>query len=305
VKNGTLTLAVKNEVLGGDPAPKRVKQLHLVIRRGSAAEEQIFAENSNVELSGQNEGPWEIASATYGYDGMDLGDTQGSYALALHFGLLDEPLRSLAARRLDELVARNMFHPTTGFWSSIEMLLALSESGDEADAAKMVALHDEPSWGYMAEHNTTMWEAFNANAQNLSLNHWTHSAVSEWLWRNVAGLNPDEQYPGFQSFTIHPRPTREVSWCDASYDSIRGRIASHWKCEGNRFTLAVTIPANTTATVVIPAAAPEMVTESHRPISRANGITVLRAAPGSVECRVTSGVYRFNSTMESKGMALR
>jgi hypothetical protein len=96
--------------------------------------------------------------------------------------------------------------------------------------------------------NTTMWEAFNALAQNLSLNHWTHSAASEWLWRNVAGLNPEEQHPGYQSFTIRPRVTKEVSWCKASYDSIRGQIVSDWKLDGNLFTLRLTVPANTSAT---------------------------------------------------------
>ena len=77
------------------------------------------------------------------------------------------------------------------------------------------------------------------------MNHWTHSASSEWLWRNVAGINPDEQHPGYQSFVIRPLPTKEVTWCNASYESIRGKIASRWKAEGDKFTLAVTVPANT------------------------------------------------------------
>jgi len=70
----------------------------------------------------------------------------------------------------------------------------------------------------MAEYITNLWDAFNANRQNLSLNHWTYSAVGEWLWRNVAGLNPDKQHPGYQTFKIHPRPARQVTWCQASYD---------------------------------------------------------------------------------------
>ena len=209
----------------------RAKNFVSSVRRGSETEEQMFAEDSKVELRRKSQ-PLEITSAAYGYDGRDLGDTQGSYALALQFGLLDEPLRSWAARRLDEWWSRTGFHPTTGFWSSVELLLALSDSGYCGSRPKWLTMRDEPSWGYMAEHNTTMWEAFNANARNLSLNHWTHSAVSEWLWRDVAGLNPDEQHPGYQSFTIHPRPTKEVSWCNASYDSIRGRIVSNWKIDG-------------------------------------------------------------------------
>ena len=180
------------------------------------------------------------------------------------------------------------------------MLLALSDSGYNDTAAKMLTLRDQPSWGNMAEQNTTMWEAFNAPAQNLSLNHWTHSAVSEWLWRNVAGLNPDEQHPGYRSFTICPRPTREVTWCKASYDSIRGQIFSDWACDGNNFALKITVPANTTATVFVPASGPKVVTESGRPASESEGVTLLRSEPGAVVYQVSSGVYQFNSLIGFK-----
>jgi len=224
-----------------------------------------------------------------------LGGAQGSYALALQFGLLDEPLRSQAASRLDELVIHNGHHPTTGFWSSVELLLALSASGYPDEAARLMDQHTLPSWGYMADHGTTLWEAFNANTQNLSLNHWTHSAVSEWLWRDVAGLNPDEQGPGYRSFTIHPRPTSEVSWCQASFDSPRGRIIIHWKAKDDEFELKTTIPANTTATVVVPASDPGTVTESGKPAAQAEGITLLRTERGAVIYQVGSGVYKFRS----------
>ena len=299
-KNGKLNFTVKNDVLGGDPALNQIKKLHLIVRNGNESEEQAFVEGSKVEMSRQNDKPIEIISAAYGYDATDLGDTQGSYALALQFGLLDEPLRSQAAKRLDELVVKNKYHPTTGFWSSIELLLALSNTGCHADAAEMVSQREEPSWGFMANHNTTLWEAFNANTQNLSLNHWTHSAVSEWLWRNVAGLNPDEQHPGYQSFTIHPRPTKEVSWCQASYDSIHGKIVCNWRCEGDKFELETTIPANTTATVIVPASDPDLVSESGVPAIKAPGVTLLRTEPGLAIFHVDSGSYQFHSLISLK-----
>jgi alpha-L-rhamnosidase len=228
--------------------------------------------------------------------GASLGDAQGSYALALQFGLLDEPLRSQAAKRLAQLVVANGHHPTTGFWSSIELLLALSNSGYDADAAEMLNQRSEPSWGYMAEHSTTFWEAFNADSQNLSLNHWTHSAVSEWLWCNVAGLSPDERRPGYQSFTIHPRLTQEVTWCRSGYRSLPGPIVINWRCDAARFDLDLNIPANTTATVYVPAQAPADVTEGGGPAARAEGITLLRSEPGFVVYRVGSGSYHFHSS---------
>ena len=300
VRDGKLELAVSNGALGGDPAPNRVKSLHVLIRHENGTNEQTFVEGSHASLEGQNGQPLEILSAAYGYDATDLGDTQGSYALALHFGLLDEPLRSLAARRLNELVVNNRYHPTTGFWSSIEMLLALSDAGYNETASQMVDQRAEPSWGWMANYNTTMWESFNADARKISLNHWTHSAVSEWLWRNVAGLNPDESHPGYQSFTIHPRPPREVTWCRASYESIRGPIASDWQREGGKFTLKTTIPANTTATVYLPTRDPQSITESGQPLAQTTGAKFLRREDDQAVLQVGSGHYVFVSEVNQR-----
>jgi alpha-L-rhamnosidase len=223
------------------------------------------------------------------------GDVQGSYALALQFGLLDEPLKSQAVTRLMQLVKENKYHPTTGFWSSVELLLALSANGCNDEAARMLDQKTMPSWGYMADHATTLWEAFNANTRNLSLNHWTHSAVNEWLWRNVAGLNPDEQSPGYQTFTICPHPTAEVSWCRSAYHSIRGQIVSNWRCDRGAFELDVTIPANTTATVMVPAIFPDTVEESGHPASQAEGVKQVSVSSDTVTYQVGSGNYHFTS----------
>jgi len=292
VKNDRLTFGVKNEVMGGDPALNKKKILHLTWFTGSETRHDLFAEDNSVDLAGPG---MKVISASYGYDATDSGDTQGSYALALQFELLDEPLRSKAARRLDQLVVQNGLHPTTGFWSSVELLLALSNSGYDADAAGMLNQRTEPSWGYMADHGTTFWEAFDANTQNLSLNHWTHSAVNEWLWRNVAGLNPEEEHPGFQAFTIHPRPTKEVSWCHATYDSSWGQIGSHWQTEGDKFTLTVTIPANTTATVYVPAKDTASITESGQPAAQAEGVKHVRTESDATVFEVGSGTYHFQA----------
>jgi alpha-L-rhamnosidase len=45
-------------------------------------------------------------------------------------------------------------------------------------------------------------------------------------------------------------PVGDVTWAKASYHSIRGKIVSDWKRDGGMLTLKVTIPANTTATVL-------------------------------------------------------
>jgi alpha-L-rhamnosidase len=52
---------------------------------------------------------------------------------------------------------------------------------------------------------------------------------------------------------IAPTPGGKLTSADVRYDSIRGRIETAWKKSGDKLSLNVTIPANTTTTVLVPA----------------------------------------------------
>jgi alpha-L-rhamnosidase len=81
----------------------------------------------------------------------------------------------------------------------------------------------------------------------------------------------------------------------ASYESVRGRIGVEWRKEGDRFHLLVTIPANTTALVYVPAKNADAVTESGKPATQSEGVKFLRAENGWAIYEVTSGRYHFVS----------
>ena len=125
-----------------------------------------------------------------------------------------------------------------------------------------------------------------------SFNHWAFGAVGEWMWRTSPASIPTAQ-PGYKHFVIRPRPGGGVTWAKAQYDSIRGRIASDWKLERQEFTLKVTVPPNTSATVYVPAPDVAAVTEGGRPIGDATGVKFLRQEDGCVVLMVGSGDYAF------------
>ena len=85
-----------------------------------------------------------------------------------------------------------------------------------------------------------------------SFNHYSLGSVGEWLQRYAAGIDLEPAAPGFAQIRIQPRPDRRLSFVRASFDSIHGCIKSAWTLEDDQFTLRVTIPANTTATVTLP-----------------------------------------------------
>lgn len=85
-----------------------------------------------------------------------------------------------------------------------------------------------------------------------SFNHWALGSVAEWVWRTVAGLNPSDAGPGWRHFVVKPVPGGGITWAKASYHSQAGTIASDWRVANGTFHLDLTVPANTTAEVVLP-----------------------------------------------------
>jgi alpha-L-rhamnosidase len=126
-----------------------------------------------------------------------------------------------------------------------------------------------------------------------SFNHWAFGAVGEWIWRYVVGLNPDDAAAGWKHFVVAPKPGGGVTWARGDYDSIRGRITSQWRLVDGAFTLELTVPPNTTATVYLPAREVGQVRESGRPARQAPGVTWLRGVTGETVWRVASGHYSF------------
>jgi alpha-L-rhamnosidase len=139
---------------------------------------------------------------------------------------------------------------------------------------------------------TTWWERWNGDtgdpAMN-SFNHYAFGSVMAWVYRYAVGIDATPEAPGFHEIVIHPRPDQRMTHARAEYDSVYGRIVSDWTAKpGEPLLLRVTIPANTTARVVLPAAPDARVTEDGRP---ARG---QREADGYV-VRIGSGTYVFSS----------
>ncbi|MBN2182837.1 MAG: hypothetical protein JW715_13075, partial [Sedimentisphaerales bacterium] len=236
-------------------------------------------------------------------DGKIKGETQTCYVLALHFDLLPDDKRPLAAQLLIEDVKEKNWHLSTGFLGLSYLLPVLTDTGNLAIAYRLLLNDTFPSWGYSIKNGaTTIWERWDGWTEDKgfqdpsmnSFNHYSFGAVGRWLFGTVAGI--DTYGPGFRNIIIRPQPG-EITNAKAEYDSINGKIATDWKIEGGKFKLDVTIPANTTATVYIPATNADKVTESGRRASRAEGVELLLTDSGSAVFTVGSGRYRFESEL--------
>jgi alpha-L-rhamnosidase len=204
---------------------------------------------------------------------FQLADTQTSYAVGLAMDLFNADLIPEMRQRLAETVTREnkddggqmrpKYSLMTGFIGTSWISKALSDSGQNDLAYRLLQNNQYPSWLYAIDQGaTSIWERLNGytvengfggnNGMN-SFNHYSFGAVGQWMMAYSLGIQRDE--PGFRKFILQPEPdpTGAMTWAEGHYDSMYGRIASAWKIDGSTLTYKATVPANTTATLYLPA----------------------------------------------------
>ena len=229
-------------------------------------------------------------------------NTQTAYALALAFDLLPEPQRQQAADRLAADV-RHFQHLTTGFLGTPVLCKALSDYGHLDEAYMLLNRKEYPSWLYpISKDATTIWERWDGikpdgtfqDAGMNSFNHYAYGAIGDWMYRVIAGIDIDPKQPGYKHILLQPHPGGGLTFAKGSVHSMYGRVASGWELKDGKMTLSVELPANTTATVRLPRAKLEQVTESGKPLQSSPGISGLRQSDDVVVMEVGSGSYVFN-----------
>lgn len=194
-------------------------------------------------------------------DGKLASGTQTAYVLALHFGLVPEPLQVNAARELARNIEANDCHLATGFVGTPYLLHVLEAHGYLGLAYRVLEQESYPSWLFpVTQGATTVWErwdgwtlekGFQEKTMN-SFNHYAYGAVGDWLVSTVAGLDLDPARPGFKHTVFKPRPGGSISSAEARLHSPLGEVAISWWLEGGTMRLELLVPEGCTATLSLP-----------------------------------------------------
>jgi alpha-L-rhamnosidase len=185
-------------------------------------------------------------------------DTQCDYAVAIMLDLVPEAYRDRVIQNFVESIVKDADgHPLVGMVGMQWIFQALDKIGRNDIALDMLQKTTFPSWGYMVSKGaTSVWEKWNSDTAGPGMNSegllFLGGNINAWLFESIAGLRADPTIPGFKHIIIQPNLVGDLTWAKAHYDCMYGRIVSQWKLDGNKLTMDVTIPANTTATVYIP-----------------------------------------------------
>ena len=84
-----------------------------------------------------------------------------------------------------------------------------------------------------------------------------------------------------------------MKWAEGWYDSMYGRIYSRWEYLDDQLLYEATVPANTTATLYLPASSENDVRGNGYPVNESEGIKFIRFEDGKAVYSLQSGKYRF------------
>jgi alpha-L-rhamnosidase len=229
--------------------------------------------------------------------------TQTSSVLPLALGLAsDDHRKAIFDVLVNKIEVDTKGHLGTGLVGAQWLMQTLTENGRLDVAYQIASQTTYPGWGYMISRGaTTIWELWNGDTADPAMNSRNHLMLvgdfCTWLYEDLAGIKSDQKHPGFKHVVIRPRIIEDLKFVRASHLSLYGKIATDWNHDGREFTLHVSIPPNTTATVYVPTNDQASVRESGRAAGMSKGVQFLHAMSDATVFEIGSGQYAFASKL--------
>jgi alpha-L-rhamnosidase len=185
--------------------------------------------------------------------------SQTATAMALNGGLAPEGREAEVAAALNRLILEESNgHYTTGILGHRHLYTPLNDYGFGATTRRLWSNTDFPSLAFMTEtHEMTTWPEVpfdwpqGERFPHKSLNHPMHSGFAVTFHESLGGIRPDPEQPGFKHFILKPCFLPGLEWAKAEHRSPYGLISSHWKREGSSINWTISVPENSTATVLL------------------------------------------------------
>lgn len=204
--------------------------------------------------------------------------TQAGCALAIMFDIAPAGEQAGVGARLAALVERSGGRIATGFLGTPLVLPALTRTGQDAAAYRLLLNEEAPGWLYQIRQGaTTMWERWDAirpdgtlhggemadtsSDSMTSFNHYAYGSVGAWLYRSLAGIGPCLDEPGYALIDFAPRPGGGIDWAEASLATPYGEAAIAWRIVDAELRVELLVPPGAEGRFAVPpgwtGAAPE------------------------------------------------
>ena len=227
---------------------------------------------------------YDTTNKTYGDYGSNI------YALVM--GVPEEHYKDVVKTWRQEIVEKNKGHLNTGIFGAQFFFETLAAHGMNDVAYEAMNKRDFPSFGkWIEEGATVLWEQWSGKD---SRNHPMFGGGLTWFYRTLAGVNADENEPGYRHIIIKPQLPGQLDAVFYSKITPYGKVVSEVKKTGNdRLEMNVTVPVGSYATVYIPVSDNSIVTENGQPVETVTGIDKLGIKDGYLIVKALQGSYQF------------
>lgn len=218
----------------------------------------------------------------------------GGNIFALKMGVpADQYPRVIAALKAD--IIANGGHIDTGIFGTQFFFEVLSEHGLNEMAYEAMNKKTQPGYGWWIEQGaTTTWEHWSGNG---SRNHPMFGGGLVWFYRVLAGMNTDEEQPGYRNIIFRPQPAGDIKYVSYSNETCNGTSSVRWEKNNDKFKMDILVPVGSTATVYVPSADNAAIRESGKTIKQNGDVKLVEMQDGYAVFSIGSGRYSFESTV--------
>ena len=219
--------------------------------------------------------------------------SQTANAMAVFMKLVEPQYKEAVVQNIVKDIRQRNNSLTSGDIGYRYLLKVLDDEGRSDVIFDMNNRTDVPGYGYqLAKGATSLTESWQALASS-SNNHLMLGHLMEWFYAGLAGIRQSDSSVAFKNIIIRPEPVGDVTSAKATYQCTYGLITSEWKKESGLFKLKVTIPANTSAMVYLPADASSVIEEGGSSIHNREDVKLAGYEKGKAMIKVGSGTYTF------------
>lgn len=219
---------------------------------------------------------------TYGKNGGNI--------FALRMGVPDEQYENVI-NSLKRDIKANAGHLDTGIFGTQFFFEVLAENGMNQLAYEAMNKRTPPSYGYWIEQGATTtregWIQFGSH------NHPMFGGGLIWFYRKLAGMNTDPENAGYKHIVFRPQTVEEMEYVTYQNNTSYGVAGISWRNLSDQFSMDVTVPVGSQATVYVPADRMDDVLENGIKPNPAE-VRFLKMEDEYAIFEIESGFYRFS-----------
>jgi alpha-L-rhamnosidase len=132
-----------------------------------------------------------------------------------------------------------------------------------------------------------MWQNWDGSQ---SRNHIMFGSIGDYFYNGLAGINPDEEMPGFRKIILTPQFPEDMNYLRCGYRTRFGWVRINWRKERSRIIYELRLPGETLTDFTIPFNR-STVFINGTSTDQAKGIHLRESDPGITNMELTPGHY--------------